>query len=153
MRHLTLLMIFAAMLFVESSCKKSDASPKTNTEYLTNAEWYIQSTISEGGLIVVYDRSAMANGYDLSKVRLKFQAGGKVIGIDNNGNSSNSGTWKFLTNETQIEISNFSFAGISLGVADISLLDATHLNITGSVDYSSRGLGIVKVKINLVPSM
>ncbi len=153
MRYITLVALFAMTLFIGSSCKTSDTNPKSKTEYLTGTEWYIQSATTAGGLLIVYDRSSSANTLDLSKVRLQFQADGKVKGIDNNGNSSNSGTWKFLNNETQIEISNFNFAGISLGVANIDLLDATHFNFNGSADLSSRGYGIVQAQIKLVPSM
>ncbi|MFY7890147.1 MAG: hypothetical protein ACOVOW_14630 [Spirosomataceae bacterium] len=153
MKYLSMLLLCAISIFSISSCKKSDASPKSKTEYLTAVEWYIQSANSVGGLVVVYDRSSSGNLYDLSKVRLQFQADGKVKGIDNNGNSSNSGTWKFSNNETQIEISNFNFAGLSLGIANIDLLDATHFNFSGSADLSSRGYGIVQAQIKLVPSM
>jgi hypothetical protein len=74
----------------------------------------VSEVSSTGGLVVVYKRDLASNGYDLSKVRLEFLSNGTIRGVDNNGNTSTSGTWKFVNNETQIEISGINFAELTL---------------------------------------
>ncbi|MDI9864497.1 hypothetical protein QM480_09185 [Flectobacillus sp. DC10W] len=151
MKHLALVLV-GLLLVVSSSCKKNNVSTKTNTEKLTAKVWMVSEVSSTGGLVVVYKRDLASNGYDLSKVRLEFLSNGTIRGVDNNGNTSTSGTWKFVNNETQIEISGINFAGINFGTITVARLEDANFDFTGTASIPQLGIPSTDATVKMIPA-
>jgi hypothetical protein len=138
-----------------TGCKTSDSTtvnPKTNTENLVAVTWQVQTASSSGGLLVLYEKDKANNGYDLSKVRLSFKSNGTVSGIDNNGNTSSNGTWKFTNSEKMIEISGINIGGISFGVLTIVKLGAQNFDFTGKASIPKLNIAETEASIKMIPA-
>jgi hypothetical protein len=147
----TLLSLFLVLSVI--ACKKDDVvAVKTKTDIITGTTWQVQSASASGGLAVVYSRDLANNGYDLSKVRLTFKADGTASAIDNNGNSSSSGSWKFTNNEGSIELSNISFGGFSSGTLTIIQLTEKNFDFSSKASFPALGISDIEATIKMTPA-
>lgn len=147
----TLLSFF--LLFSIISCKEDEvAAVKTKTQILTSTTWQVQSASASGGLAVVYSRDLANNGYDLSKVRLTFKADGTASAIDNNGNSSSSGSWKLTNSEGTIELSNISFGGFTSGTLTVIQLTEKNFDFTSKASFPDLGISDIEATIKMTPA-
>jgi hypothetical protein len=94
------------------SCSKDkdDDKVKTKMELLTQKTWVYDEFITdydESPTVLAYKRGKTNNSYNLSQVTVKFNTDGTYSETSQAGGSL-AGTWKFLNNETQTEITNSS---------------------------------------------
>ncbi len=147
--------IFLSLFLVISvmACKEDQVTAtKTKTEILTSTIWQVQSASASGGLAVVYSRDLANNGYDLSKVRLTFKADGTASAIDNNGNSSSSGSWKFTNNEGSIELSNISFGGFTSGTLTVIQITEKNFDFSSKASFPDLGISDIEATIKMTPA-
>jgi len=79
-------------------------------ELLTQKTWVYDEFITdydESPTVLAYKRGKTNNSYNLSQVTVKFNTDGTYSETLQAGGSL-AGTWKFLNNETQTEITNSS---------------------------------------------
>ena len=100
------------MLLGLLSCSKDkdDDKVKTKMELLTQKTWVYDEFITdydESPTVLAYKRGKTNNSYNLSQVTVKFNTDGTYSETLQAGGSL-AGTWKFLNNETQTEITNSS---------------------------------------------
>ncbi|WP_026994213.1 hypothetical protein [Flectobacillus major] len=145
-------LFLVGLLLVVSSCKKNSVTVKTNTEKLTAKVWLVEEANAAGGVVVVYKKDQANNGYDLSKVRLEFLSNGTIRGVDNNGNSSTSGTWKFVENETKIEISGINLAGVNFGTIQVIRLEDANFDFKGKASIPQLGIPETEATIKMIPA-
>ncbi len=94
------------------SCSKDNDNDqvKTKMELLTQKTWVYDEFITdydESPTVLAYKRGKTNNSYNLSQVTVKFNTDGTYSETLQAGGSL-AGTWKFLNNETQTEITNSS---------------------------------------------
>lgn len=154
MTHLKITVLSFLLIFSIFSCKEDQATvtPKTKTENLTSTVWQVQSASASGGLVVVYSRDQASNGYDLSKVRLSFKTNGTVTAIDNNGNTSSNGTWKFTNNEATIEITGVNVAGLSAGSLTVVQLTDKNFDFNSKASFPQLGISDVDATVKMTPA-
>ncbi len=156
MAHLKFTLLSFLLVFSLLACKEDQlgtVTPKTKTENLTSTVWQVQSATASGGLVVVYSRDQANNGYDLSKVRLSFKANGTVTAIDNNGNTSSNGTWKFTTNETIVEITGVNVAGLSSGSLTVIQLTDKNFDFSSKASFPQLGIAEVEATVKMTPAI
>lgn len=108
MRYLLLAVL---LLLFTTGCKKDSPAPAVspNTELLTAKLWLYNEYYSGYGTPSqkrLYKRNNPGNAVDFSEYRYIFYTDGSfVVKI---GSESLKGTWKFINNETGIEISSTS---------------------------------------------
>lgn len=108
----TLAMVFASVLMFSSSCKKDDDDP-TNTDKITGKSfvmtaWTIDPPISYQGVSIsdLYDFLPDCSKDDITI----FNADGTMVGdegaikCDAGDPQTETGTWLFLDNETQLSV-------------------------------------------------
>ncbi len=103
---------FFAIFFlsiISLSCKKdvTDA-PKTKTELLTSKTWIYDeyfTNYNSANTALAYKRGKANNSINLSLNRSKFNTDGTTSEINQNGTSV-PGTWKFINNDTQTQVTN-----------------------------------------------
>jgi hypothetical protein len=150
MKNIALLLL-SIILFV-SSCKKDEVvATKTKTELLTATAWIVNEAEADllGG-VSVFKRTNTTNTYDLSKVKLKFNADGTATGTDQNGNASNKGTWKLSDNDTKIVIANTNIVGLD-GSAIVLKLEDKFFDLKGTLTLPQYGLVVASVKMVPAP--
>jgi hypothetical protein len=153
MTHIKITLLSLFLILSVFACKEDQVvAVKTKTEILTNTIWQIQSASASGGLAVVYSRDQASNGYDLSKVRLTFKADGTASGIDNNGNTSSNGTWKFSNNEGTVEVSNINIGGISSGTLTILQLTEKNFDFSSKASFPQIGISEIEATIKMIPA-
>ncbi|MBB6003236.1 hypothetical protein [Arcicella rosea] len=154
MTHLKFTVLSFLLIFLIFSCKddKATVTLKTKTENLTSTVWQVQSASASGGLVVVYSRDQASNGYDLSKVRLSFKTNGTVTAIDNNGNTSSNGTWKFTNNEATIEITGINVAGLSAGSLTVVQLTDKNFDFNSKASFPQLGISDVDATVKMTPA-
>lgn len=109
MRTLNVLSLVVILCLIVS-CKKNKGSdqPKTNMELLTSKTWIYDeyfTNYNSSNTILAYKRTKANNSINLSANRTKYNTDGTVSEINQNGQSV-PGTWKFLNNDTQIQVIN-----------------------------------------------
>ena len=92
------------------SCKKDtdDNAIKTKTELLTSKTWIYDEyfiNYNSANTVLAYKRGKPNNSLNLSSNRSVFNADGTTSEINQNGTSV-PGTWKFINNETQTQVTN-----------------------------------------------
>ena len=112
MRTRIQLILSGIMLLGLLSCSKDkdDDKVKTKMELLTQKTWVYDEFITdydESPTVLAYKRGKTNNSYNLSQVTVKFNTDGTYSETLQAGGSL-AGTWKFLNNETQTEITNSS---------------------------------------------
>ena len=112
MRTRIQLILSGIMLLGLLSCSKDkdDNKVKTKMELLTQKTWVYDEFITdydESPTVLAYKRGKTNNSYNLSQVTVKFNTDGTYSETLQAGGSL-AGTWKFLNNETQTEITNSS---------------------------------------------
>ncbi|MEA5425018.1 hypothetical protein [Arcicella lustrica] len=154
MAHLKFTVLSFLLIFSIFSCKEDQVTVtlKTKTENLTSTVWQVQSASASGGLVVVYSRDQANNGYDLSKVRLSFKTNGVVTAIDNNGNTSSNGTWKFTNNEATIEITGVNVAGLSAGSLTVVQLTDKNFDFNSKASFPQLGISDVDATVKMTPA-
>ena len=106
------------------SCKKNDTAvtaPKTKTELLAANTWiyteYFRS-YNTSNTILYYKRGKSNNLLNLDINKITYKTDGTYSEINEAGNTF-TGTWKFLSGETQIQIVN----SVGTFTSNIVLLD------------------------------
>lgn len=106
-------MIAVLLTFFVVACRKEapapDSSPSRNTELLTAKSWLYAECYSgygTGNQKRVYKRGATGNVVDYSDYRYQFKKDGVFELVF--GRELLYGSWKFVSNETQIEIATNS---------------------------------------------
>ena len=94
------------------SCTKDNDNEKVKTkmELLTQKSWVYDEFITdydESPTVLAYKRGKTNNTFNLSQVTVKFNSDGTYSETLQAGGSL-AGTWKFLNNETQTEVTNSS---------------------------------------------
>jgi hypothetical protein len=94
------------------SCSKDkdDDKVKTKMELLTQKTWLYDEFFTdydESPTVLAYKRGKTNNSYNLSQVTVKFNSDGTYSETLQAGGTL-EGTWKFLNNETQTEVTNTS---------------------------------------------
>jgi hypothetical protein len=96
--------LFLALILLATSCKKEEI--KTKTDILCNRTWILEEySKTSGGVITVYYKKGGSNNiYDYSKDTRNYIKDGTTTAISTpSGGLGYRGTWKFLSNETQME--------------------------------------------------
>ncbi len=106
------------------SCKK-DSITKSKTQYLTGKTWIYDEyfrNYNSGNTVLYYKRGKSSNLLNLDINKVSFKSDGTYSEITETGTTV-TGTWKFLNNETQVQVTNS--AGIFTSTIQI-LNDSTY---------------------------
>lgn len=96
------------------SCEKDNdtdtttTTPKTKTELLTSKTWLYDEyfrNYNSSNTILYYKRDKTNNLINLDINRVTFRADGTYTELNETGTTLN-GTWKFLNNESQIQVAS-----------------------------------------------
>lgn len=139
------------ILFSLVGCKdQADFDPKSKSEILINYTWQIQEVNATGylsGQVFLRGRTPEGSQYDVSKVRLTFNADGSCIAIDNTGNSTTSGNWKLISNDSKLVISNTGNFLLD-GSGDVVNILKNEFTFNGSRTYRNTN---IQATIRMVP--
>ena len=126
MKPLNLFCLLFFIVFV-SSCKKDSVTntptTKTKIEILTSHTWMYDEYFRfyNGTTPTLYFKKGRTNNYlDLTLNRVTFRTDGTYTEITETGSTLN-GTWKFLNNETQVQVVN----SVGTFTSTIIILDDT----------------------------
>jgi hypothetical protein len=110
MKTLNLCIAFSMLLMIACT-KSSDPTPtstsKTKTEYLTAHPWKYDelfNNYSQTNTTVPYKRGKANNLYNLDNDVYTYHANGTFNTVLGASPFSQAGTWKFINNETQLQI-------------------------------------------------
>jgi len=122
------LLLLISLLVLTVSCKKekTESKPKTKTELLTSKTWMYDEyfrNYNSANTVLYYKRGKANNLINMNAQRSNFKADGTYTEILANGAPA-SGTWKFLNNETQIQVNT----PVGIFVSNIVLLDENHFH-------------------------
>ena len=170
----SILLISGTLLFFSCKDKENDDNPnpdntkKTNTEYLTDSSWVLTSAefnpplvISLGPLIdTFYNLFEIPLYEDCDKDnRIKFNKN-YTMTLDNGAlkcgsepQTANDGIWKFMNNETIIQITNseyFSMLGQDTVMLKSITLSDTTMKGTTEYEYNNPFVGTVKSNVNFI---
>ena|SRR5688572_16500238 len=112
MRTRIQLILSGILLLGLLSCSKDNDNDKVKTklDLLTQKTWVYDEFFTdydESPTVVAYKRGKTNNSLNLSQVSVKFNSDGTYSETLQAGGTL-SGTWKFLNNETQTEVTNSS---------------------------------------------
>ena len=91
-----------------SSCKKDDAPAKSKKEYLTSKAWVYDeyfTNYNTSSTMLAYKRGKQNNSMNLASNVVKFNTDGTYQETTETG-AHLSGTWQFLSDETQTQVVN-----------------------------------------------
>lgn len=139
MKFIFIALTSAIILF--NSCSKdcedpAPPVPKTKTEMLTSKTWIYDeyfTNYNNANTVLAYKRGKPNNTTNLAANRSKFNMDGTLEETNQNGQNF-SGTWVWLNNETQLQITNqvgvFTANVITLSDSSFVWLDPTATNGT-----------------------
>lgn len=133
------LLVFALL----TACKKDTAPTKTD---LLSRTWQAdEATIQQGAItLTAYKKGGSNNLADFSKFRLTFKKDGTFNITDANGTTA-QGTWKFVNNETQLEVREGSDP-----IQLINILKLTSTNFDLSFSETEQGV-TTTITLKLIP--
>ncbi len=129
----------------------TDNAPKTKSEILVSKVWMIQEVNATGfltGQVFLRGRTPEGSTYDVSKVRLSFNANGTATAIDPSGNNTARGNWKLSNGDTKLEISNTGNYLLD-GSATVITITSSEFSFTGNKTYKGEPTTAV---VKLVPA-
>lgn len=149
--------LFFSSILIFSSCKSESEDPKptgnkTNSELLVGANWKLSKATFNPAIVVNLGTLAdtFVNLFDIPLITdcqkdnmIMFNADGSMT-IDNGAlkcapsepQTAKDGNWKFLSNETQIEITNSEyFKLISSTKVVLDNVKLSETTMTGQTDY------------------
>jgi hypothetical protein len=135
---------FCSLVFVLLTACKKDTAP-TKTDLLART-WQADEAIIQQGAITLtaYKKGGSNNLADFSKFRLIFKKDGTFNSTDADGTAA-QGTWKFVNNETQLEIKEGSDP-----IQLINILKLTSTNFDVSFSETEQGV-TTTVTLKLIP--
>jgi hypothetical protein len=106
----TLIVVLLVVVILSVSCKKDSgtSTSKSKTELLTAKPWIYDEyyrNFNSGSPVLYYKRGSTNNLINLNLNKVTYRADGTYTETDENGTTFN-GTWKFLSNETQVQVVN-----------------------------------------------
>lgn len=112
MKNINLLSL-ALLILISFSCKKDNndndpVKPKTKMELMTGKTWMYDEYLrgyNISNTVVYYKRGKPNNLLNWDQNRVTFRTDGTYTEITPTGGTI-SGTWRFLNNETQYEVTN-----------------------------------------------
>jgi len=135
MKLLKFLSLSTVVITLLASCKKDDA-PKTRLELLTSKTWIYSEYYRETNTsspVLYYKRGNSSNLINLDPDKVTYRTDGTYTEITETGATLN-GTWKFLNNETQVQVVNsagtYSSTIVTLDDQNYDWLDPTTSNGT-----------------------
>ncbi|SFF46322.1 hypothetical protein [Thermoflexibacter ruber] len=135
---------FCLFVFVLLTACKKDTAP-TKTDLLARTWQADEATIQQGAVsITAYKKGGSSNLADFSKFRLIFKKDGTFNSTDTDGAAA-QGTWKFVNNETQLEIKEGSDP-----IQLINILKLTSTNFDLSFAETEQGI-TTTVTLKLIP--
>jgi hypothetical protein len=121
------LLLFLSLTLLLCNCKKTEAvSPALKAETLTKQVWKISKYVigTPARQTVQYSKDGTGTFFDISKITFTFKSDGTLIDTDYLGNPTNQ-TWKFVNNDTQIELKNTTTGTIN--IVNVDALDDSQL--------------------------
>ena len=151
MKHL-LVVTTLFLLASVSSCKKDETTTPTKSkkEIISSKTWVVGEVTSSGISVYKRENKPADNLYDLSKVILKFNADGSLIGVDNNGKAVSSAKWSLSTDESKVTITNTGINGLDGDLPIVQITDPI-FEVKGKITLTTPISGTFDGNIKLVP--